>query len=263
MQFISNVKFLVLAFIAVLLATACSPEAASTPTDAAVATADGGGGDNATVGSDSSAADVDTEDSAVNPDVNPEVGTDTGGGTDSEQPDVAKLCPPTNRPTATIEWQFEDGPGCVEPGDEQQMFQQIKFAKFDPGEFGNPLANMMPAVPENLNGTGGCATIHDSDYCFPVVRAYSAKYIPKLAMLPSSENAGKAFITVQYPDSSSYPEGIHELVNLGCEDGVCTLSSTFKSGSYGKATYNIVKKVLTISWYPEKILAYTDEYKIE
>lgn len=262
MKFLSNVKFFVLALIAVLLAVACSPEATSPSTDAAVATADGGGGDNGIGGSDGSETDT-GKDSAADQDVNnPDVGTDTGGGTDAAQPDVAKLCPPANRPTATIEWQFEDGLGCVEPGDELQMFKDIKFAKFDPGGFGNPLANMMPAEPENSNGTGGCATIHMPDYCFPVGRAYSAKYAPTWADL-LGDNAGKNFLVVRYPDSPSFPEGGPEMVITGCSSGICMLSAVYSSGSYADADYDITKKILTISWYPEKKLAYTDIYKLE
>lgn len=261
MQFISNIKFLVLALVLILIAAACNPEAASTPTDAATATADGSGGDSGVGGSDGSTTDG-GKDVAVDQDVNPEVGTDTGGGTDSEQPDVAKLCPPSNRPKATIEWMFEDGLGCVEPGDELQMFKDIKFAKFDPGGHNNPNSNMMPAAPVNLDGTGGCATIHMPDYCFPVVRAYSAKYIPKWVEL-LGENAGKNFLVVKYPDSSSYPNGGKELVIVGCETGVCTLISTYSDGLSNKATYEIAKKFLSISVYNKEKFGYTDEYKLE
>jgi len=160
MKFISSsIKFLVLALVFVLMAAACSPEAASTPTDAAVATADGSGGDSGVGGSDGSAAD-NGKDVAVDQDINnPDVGTDTGGGTDA----AALIC--------------SDGE------------EVVIFKDWLPMCFSNPekealnLLDTHTAVPATT-----CPSLGDSDFC-----------LADFKLEPPSEKNGCFLVTLWYP----------------------------------------------------------------
>ncbi len=236
--------------------------------DDATASVDGSGHDGSTVGETDAGSKTDTTTSADSQaDGSDAVGQDSG--TDvatTEEVDTAKppFCPQPGDPAeATLEIQLADGPQCFVPGaEETTMVLAFINAPMDPGGFGHPDANLMPAAPVDGNGGGGCATIHMPDYCFPIAKVYGKGYKPTWADL-LGDNTGKNFIVVKYPDSSSYPEGAKEMVIVGCSSGICTLSSIYSSGSYDDANYDIAKKILTISWYPKKIFAYTDKYKIE
>ena len=238
MKFFPN-TLLILALI--LVAAACSSEA----------TADGSGNDGSTIGGETDAgAKTDTTSADSN-----DVASQDNGNTDvatTEEVDVAKPpCPQPGDPAeATLEIQLADGPQCFVPGTEQTTMI-LAFVNAKIGIGNNPLANMMPAAPDDGVGGGGCATIGMPDYCFPLAKVFGKGYKPKWADL-LGENAGKPFLVVKYPDSMEYPDGGEEMVIVGCTSGICTLSSVYSDGSYDDAKYQISKKILTISWYEKK-----------
>ncbi len=233
------------------------------PADASTSV-DGSGHDGSTVG-ETDAGNTDTTSADAQADSSDAAGQDNG--TDvatTEEIDTAKppFCPQPGDPAeATLEIQLADGPQCFVPGAEETTMI-LAFVNAKVGIGNHPLANLMPASPIDPNGTGGCADIHMPDYCFPIAKVFGKGYKPKWFDLLGT-NAGKPFLVVKYPDSMEYPGGAHELVIVGCTSGICTLSSVYSDGSYSDATYHIAKKFLTIWWYPEKVLAYKDEYKLE
>lgn len=234
------------------------------PADA-TASVDGSGHDGSTVGETDAGGKTDTTSADSQADGSDAVGQDNGTDvTTTEEVDTAKppFCPQPGDPAeATLEIQLADGPQCFVPGTEETTMV-LAFVNAKIGIGNNPLANMMPAAPADGNGGGGCATIHMPDYCFPIAKVYGKGYKPKWADL-LSDNVGKNFLVVKYPDSMEYPEGGKELVIVGCSLGICTLYSVFNSGSYNDVKYDISKKTLTISWYDKKVHTYTDEYKLE
>ena len=248
MKFIPN-TLLILALI--LVAAACSSEA----------TSNGSGHDGSAIGGETDGGGKTDTASADSNDAGPDNGSTDVATT--EEVDVAKpFCPQPGDPAeATLEIQLADGPQCFVPGTEQTTMI-LAFVNAKIGIGNNPLANMMPAAPDDGVGGGGCATIGMPDYCFPLAKVFGKGYKPKWADL-LGENAGKPFLVVKYPDSSTYPKGGTELVIVGCASGICTLSSIYSDGSYDNANYDINQKTLTISWYPETVFAYTDVYKLE
>lgn len=265
MKFLSNVSMFLVALVLVSLAGCASLFGEGwNPADAS-AQADGGGHDGSTVGETDAGGKTDVVAADSQTDSSDAAGQDNG--TDvatTEEVDTAKptFCPQPGDPAeATLEIQLADGPQCFVPGAEETTMV-LAFVNAKIGIGNNPLANMMPAAPADGNGGGGCATIHMPDYCFPIAKVYGKGYKPTWADL-LGDNAGKNFLVVKYPDSMEYPEGGFELVIEECSLGGCTLSESFKSGSYTTGTYDITKKFLSISWYPQKKLAFSDVYKLE
>ena len=266
MKFFTKFLPLVLA----LVAAACSTETNNNGSDAS-AQADGGSGDGTVVGNDAGDINTASNDVASTDKVDSDtVGqTDVGGGDSdvatNDEADTAKpFCPQAGDPAeATLELALADSPQCFVPDStEAEMILAFVNAKMDPGEFGHPAANMMPAAPEKPDGTGGCDTIHMPGYCFPIAQVFGKGYKPKWFDL-LGPNAGKPFLVVKFPDDSSFPEGGKELVIVDCSLDTCTLSSVYSDGLSNEATYNIATKILSISVYKDKILGYIDEYKLE
>ena len=267
MKLLSNVSLFLVALALVSLAGCASFFGEGWNPADATASVDGSGHDGSTVGETDAGSKTDATSADSQADGSDAAGQDSG--TDvatTEEVDTAKppFCPQPGDPAeATLEIQLADGPQCFVPGaEETTMVLAFINAPMDPGGFGHPDANLMPAAPVDGNGGGGCATIHDESYCFPIAKVYGKGYKPKWADL-LGDNVGKNFLVVKYPDTSIFPEGGKELVIVGCSLGVCTLSSVFDDGSYNDAEYQISKKILTISWYDKKIHTYTDEYKLE
>lgn len=161
MKFISNVKFLILALITVLFVVACSPEAASSPTDTAMATADGSGVDSGVGGSDGSATDG-GKDVAIDQDINnPDVGTDTGGGTDA----AALMCSDGEEVVVFKDWQ----PMCFSNPEKEAL----------------NLLDTHTAVPATT-----CSSFGDSDIC-----------LADFKLEPPSEPGSCFQITLWYPQN--------------------------------------------------------------
>jgi len=266
MKFFSN-AFLFLAALVLVSLTGCASLFGEgwNPADAS-ASVDGGGHDSSAIGETDGSSKTDATSADGQTDSSDATGQDSG--TDvatTEEVDATKpFCPQPGDPAeATLEIALADGPQCFVPGaEETTMVLAFINAPMDPGGFGHPDANLMPAAPVDGNGGGGCATIHMPDYCFPIAKVFGKGYKPKWFDLLGN-NTGKPFLVVKYPDSSSYPKGGEELVIAGCSSGICTLSSIYSSGSYDDATFDVAKKILTISWYDKGVFTYTDVYKLE
>lgn len=247
----------------VLSVSACGTDPVGSHGDGSVVTADAGptGSDIAT-GTDGSKADADASSQPDN-----SVDADSGGTQGDEvgqdgTADAVPLCPPAGKPSATLEMMCADGPCCVVPGDEEQMVKDIVNAKFDPGGYGFPQANMMPAVPPNPTGGGGCATIHMPDYCFPVVKIVGQGYKPSWAdQLGPYE--GDVFLTIKFPDSSN-PDGVLAIAIIKCEGGICLMEMPVSlKPSQWKATYNITEKKLSLTYTSKGEVQFVDEFKLE
>ena len=186
-----------------------------------------------------------------------------GDAADSSSAETAKV---DAAPTCASDEELvtlTDGPACLKKGDEVQMAKDFLAAKFDPGGYGHPKANMMPAAPLDSKGEGGCDTIHDSGYCFPVALPYGPWYKPKFWGEQTVPFKVKMYLVIKFPDSSK-PDSAAEVAFKECANGVCQFEDVIDAEMFQfKVTYTVKTKEVTVVLMYKGSGGKGDKYKLD